>query len=62
MKYELIQDRLGRPLCEQLRIWKSAGVPATAAARLLALETRVRVTGETIRCWYREIGSPNGLA
>lgn len=49
--YELVQERLGTPLDERLRYWHTAGVSAPAIARLLALETRVSVSAQTIRRW-----------
>lgn len=54
-KFLLIQDRLGRPLDETLRNFKAARVPAPAIARLLAQETGVKVTGQTIREWTRAL-------
>lgn len=54
-KYELIQERLGKPLDEQLRTWRGAGIDAEAIARIIGLETRVKVTGETIRAWLRSL-------
>ncbi len=51
-KFELIQERLGASLAEQLRIWRAAGVSAPAVARLLAHHTGVVVADETIRRWY----------
>lgn len=54
-KYELIEERLHRPLAPQLRVWREHGVSAPAIARLLAAETRVVVTAETIRTWLRMV-------
>lgn len=61
-KYELIQERLGRPLSGQLRFWRAARLSAPAIARLIFNETRVRVTGETIRQWLRALEEANGEA
>ena len=60
-KYELIQDRLGRSLADQLRAWTDARVSAPAIARLLEAETGVLVTAETIRTWLRTVDE-NGEA
>lgn len=51
-----IQDRLGdEDLAGKLRHWKSADVPAEAMARMIAVETGVRPSGETIRRWLRHL-------
>jgi hypothetical protein len=54
-KFELIQERLGRPLDRVIDEWRAAGVSAPAMARLLAAETRVVVSSETIRNWLRAL-------
>lgn len=50
-KYELIQDRLGVPLANQLRIWRTSGWSTLTIAHHIASTTGVRITGETIRQW-----------
>lgn len=57
-KYELIEDRLGSPLADRLRYWQTAGVSATAIARLLTMETRVKLSGEAVRNWLRALKTP----
>lgn len=61
-KYELAEERLGRDLAEQLRLWQSHGISAPAIARFLAAETRVIVTAETVRTWLRLVDEENGEA
>lgn len=56
-KFELMEIRLGRPLGDQLRTWRTAGVSAPAAARLLHLETGMKVSSETVLKWYRVLGT-----
>lgn len=54
-KYELIEERLGRNLADQLREWRAARLSAPAIARLIQTQTRVAITGETIRTWLRDV-------
>lgn len=61
-KYLLIEERLGKPLDETLRYYFGLGVPASAIARLLAHETRVEVTGQTIRMWSRDLDGRDSAA
>lgn len=58
-KYELIQDRLGRPLDETLRELADLGLSAPKIARHLGRKTGVVVTPVTIRTWIRAV---NGRA
>lgn len=55
--YALAQERLGAPLDNLLKFWRSAGVSAPAISRLLAAETRVEVSPQTIRRWLRQVES-----
>lgn len=50
-KFLLVDERLGDSLHDRLRYWRAAGVSYNAIARMLEAETRVRLTGQTVRDW-----------
>lgn len=57
--YELVDDRLGGDLDRNLRFWRECQVSMPAMTRMLAAQTGVNVSFETVRRWVREL---NGSA
>lgn len=54
-KYLRIEHRLERPLADQLRRWRDARISAPAIARLLELDTGIRISPSAVRLWLRAL-------